>query len=239
MEKYLFWGAFFCAYLINGITGFAGNIFAMPVGIQTIGHAESIVVLNCTGFLASIIIAVTCFRHIVWRELAKMCIIMTIFMAIGAWINTVAPLDVLLKVYGVAVLIIAIRGLVLSKRKTTKLLPEWLLYVILAFAGIIQGMFVSGGSFLAIYALQKLKDKDEFRGTTTATWVVLNGLYSLYGIQAGGLAGEGLLVLAVCIPLLIIATWLGGQISKRISQEQFTKFTYVLLTVVGIVLLFK
>ncbi len=35
MEKYLFWGAFFFAYLINGITGFAGNIFAMPVGMST------------------------------------------------------------------------------------------------------------------------------------------------------------------------------------------------------------
>lgn len=52
MEKYLFWGTFFFAYLINGITGFAGNIFAMPVGMVTIGHEESIVVLNCTGFLA-------------------------------------------------------------------------------------------------------------------------------------------------------------------------------------------
>lgn len=47
MEKYLFWGAFFFAYLINGITGFAGNIFAMPVGMSTIGHETSIAVLNC------------------------------------------------------------------------------------------------------------------------------------------------------------------------------------------------
>ena len=44
MEKYLFWGAFFFAYLINGITGFAGNIFAMPVGMSTIGHETSIAV---------------------------------------------------------------------------------------------------------------------------------------------------------------------------------------------------
>lgn len=71
MEKYLFWGTFFFAYLINGITGFAGNIFAMPVGMVTIGHEESIVVLNCTGFLASVLIAFTGIKHVVWKELAK------------------------------------------------------------------------------------------------------------------------------------------------------------------------
>ena len=41
------------------------------------------------------------------------------------------------------------------------------------------------------------------------------------------------------IPLLILSTWLGGLIQKRISQEQFVKFTYVLLTVIGCVLLIK
>ncbi len=237
MEKYLFWGTFFFAYLINGITGFAGNIFAMPVGMISIGHAESIVVLNCTGFLASCLIAFTSIKHCNWKELAKMLVVMAIFMAIGAWINTVAPLSILSKIYGVAVLVIAIRGLFFNKEE--RLLPEWLLFVILAIAGLIQGMFVSGGSFLAIYALQKLKDKDEFRATTTMTWVFLNGGYALFGIGGGGLEGDGLLVLAVCIPLLILSTWLGGLIQKRISQQQFVKFTYVLLMVIGCVLLVK
>ena len=237
MEKYLFWGTFFFAYLINGITGFAGNIFAMPVGMATIGHEESIVVLNCTGFLASVLIAFTSIKHVVWKEWAKMCLVMAIFMAIGAYVNTIAPLSILSKVYGVAVLVIAIRGLFFGKED--KLLPGWMLFIILAIAGLIQGMFVSGGSFLAIYALQKLKDKEEFRATTTMTWVFLNGAYAFYGIQGGGLAGDGLLTLAVCIPLLILSTWLGGRIQKSISQEQFLKFTYVLLTVIGCVLLFK
>lgn len=237
MEKYLFWGTFFVAYLINGITGFAGNIFAMPVGMSTIGHDTSIVVLNCTGWFASIMIAVTGLKHIVWREVLKMCAVMLVFMAVGAWINTIAPLNFLTKIYGVAILVIAAWGLFFNKGG--KSLPEWLLWVILALAGVIQGMFVSGGSFLAIYAMQKIKDKEAFRATTTMTWVVLNGAYAIFGIVQGGLAGEGWLLLLVCIPLLILATWIGGKIQARISQKQFTKFTYILLVVIGIVLLVK
>lgn len=237
MEKYLFWGTFAFAYLINGITGFAGNVFAMPVGMATIGHQTSIAVLNCTGFLASLLIAATNWRHIVWREVLKMSCIMAVFMALGAWINTVAPLQVLTKVYGAAILVITIRGLFFNKND--KDLPEPLLYLILGIAGVIQGMFVSGGSFLAIYALQKIRDKQQFRASTCALWTVLNGSYAAFGIAHGDLAGEGWLVLAVCIPLLVMVTLLGGKIQKHISQEQFIKFSYVLLTVVGIVLLVK
>lgn len=237
MEKYLFWGTFFFAYLINGITGFAGNIFAMPVGMVTTGHEESIVVLNCTGFLAGVLIAFTGIKHVVWKELAKMCVIMAIFMAIGAWINTIAPLSILSRY--TALRFWSLLSAVCSLTRKIMLLPDWLLYCILAIAGLIQGMFVSGGSFLAIYALQKIRDKEAFRATTTMTWVFLNGAYALYGIQGGSLGGDGLLTLAVCIPLLILSTWLGGLIQKRISQEQFVKFTYVLLTVIGCVLLIK
>ena len=237
MEKYLFWGAFFFAYFINGITGFAGNIFAMPVGMSTIGHDTAIVVLNCTGWLASIMIAVTGLKHIVWREVLKMCVIMLIFMALGAWVNTIAPLDFLSRIYGIAILVIAVRGFFFNKHK--KLLPEWMLYLIVAIAGVIQGMFVSGGSFLAIYALQKLKTKEEFRATTTMTWVILNGAYAIFGIVQGGLSGDGWLILLVCVPLLILATWLGHFVQKHISQEQFIKASYLLLIVVGVVLLVK
>lgn len=70
---------------------------------------------------------------------------MAIFMAIGAWLNHHCSAEHLSKVYGVAVLIIAIRGLFFNKED--KLLPDWILYYILAIAGLIQGMFVSGRFF--------------------------------------------------------------------------------------------
>lgn len=236
MEKYLFWGVFFFAYLVNGITGFAGNIFAMPVGMYTIGLDTSVAVLNWTGFIASVVIAFTSIKHVVWREVLKMTSVMLVFMVLGAWLDHVAPLEVLSKVYGAAVLIIAIRSAFFKKHK---LLPEWALWIILACAGVIQGMFVSGGSFLAIYALQKFQDKNTFRATTTMTWVFLNCVYGLYGIQSGSLNGDGLLILAVCIPMLLLATWLGSRVQDKISQDTFMKFTYGLLMVIGVVLLIK
>ena len=57
-EKIIFWAAFFVAYTLNAITGFAGNIIAMPVGMQTLGIQESIASLNVAGFLACGLLAI-------------------------------------------------------------------------------------------------------------------------------------------------------------------------------------
>ena len=52
--------------------------------------------------------------------------------------------------------VVGVRGLVLKQQR---FMPKWLLAVLLVLAGLIQGMFVSGGAILAIYALQRLQDK--------------------------------------------------------------------------------
>ena len=55
-------------------------------------------------------------------------------------------------------------------------LPKALLYLCLPAAGLVHGMFLSGGSFLIVYAVWALPDKERFRSTLSAVWVVLNSL---------------------------------------------------------------
>ena len=209
----------------------------MPFGIMTIGHTEAIVVLNCAGFLASGSIAFMNRKYILWREVAKIGVVMIVCMALGAWLITVAPLAFLTKVYGVAIVAIAVWGLFFNKQN--RVLPEWVLFLIVVVAGLIQGMFVSGGSFLAIYALQKIKDKNAFRGTTCTVWTILNATYATYCIATGAFTSEVAVIFAVCVPLLIVGTLLGSAAVKRLNQEQFTKFSYALLIVIGVVLFFR
>ena len=44
-------------------------------------------------------------------------------------------------------------------------------------------------------------------------------------------------VLLATIPLSLLASYLGVKILPRISQESFTRMTYVLLVVIGVLLL--
>lgn len=234
-EKIIFWAAFFVAYTLNAITGFAGNIIAMPVGMQTLGIQESIASLNVAGFLACGLLAIQGFKYIDWRQLARILAVMIVFMIVGIWLDTIVSLDILKKIFAIFVLIVGLKNLIFPQRKGV---PEWLLWVALALAGILQGMFVCGGAMLVIYATQKLPEKDQFRATLSMNWFILNVLYSLYSWHAGYMTADVGVVILGCIPLMIAAILVGGYINKRMSQEAFLKFTYVMLTVIGVIMLF-
>ena len=236
VKNVIFLAVFLFGYTVQAITGFAGNIFCMPVGTLTLGLQSSVSILNATGFLACTVLAVLNIRSIHWRELGKIVGVMLPFVVLGAWLDSVVPLHALLKIYGLVILAVGIKNLVQRKQS---FLPEWALWGVLAAAGLIQGMFVSGGAILAIYALQRLQDKDQFRATLSCIWMVLNFVYAALQLSQGHYTPDCLVMVAIAIPLLLVATWLGNKLQKRISQATFIKVTYVLLTVIGIILFVK
>ena len=129
----LFLGVFFIAYAIQAITGFAGNIIAMPAGMATVGMQESVAMLNATGMIGCGLIAIQNWKHINWRELAIMLVVMTPFMFVGIWLDAVLPLGILSKIYGAIVVVVGVRGLALKQQR---FMPKWLLAVLLVLAGL-------------------------------------------------------------------------------------------------------
>lgn len=234
MEKALFLAAFFFAYTVQAITGFAGNIFAMPVGTGLLGLNSTVSILNAMGFFACGLLAMTDIKMVNWREFFKIISVMIVFMLVGIWLDTLMPLEVLLKIYGAVIVLVGARNLLFTKQR---FLPEWALWIVLALAGIIQGMFVSGGAFLVIYAVQKLRDRQQFRITLSLVWAVLNLIYACIAFQQGHFTGDVIQVILMCVPLAIGATFLGNRLQKRISKERFLKLVYALLVVIGLILL--
>ena len=234
MEKALFLAAFFFAYTVQAITGFAGNIFAMPVGTTLLGLESTISILNAMGFFACGLLTVLNIKSVHWREFGKIIAVMVVFMFVGIWLDTLMPLHILLKIYGAVIVIIGAKNLLVPQQK---FMPEWALWIILALAGLIQGMFVSGGALLVIYAVQKLRDRQQFRITLSAIWTVLNFIYACIAFQQGHFTADVLQVIVFCIPLAVLATFAGSKLQKRISQEKFLKLTYVLLLGIGVLLL--
>lgn len=234
MEKVLFLVAFLFAYTIQAITGFAGNLFAMPVGTSLLGLNDTIAILNVMGVIACGGLAIFNYKHINWKEFGKIVGVMIVFLFVGIWLDTVIPLPVLLRIYGIIVIFVGVKNYFFPSKKD---LPEWSLWVVLVVAGLIQGMFVSGGAFLVIYAVQKIKDKQQFRITLLAVWGVLNFIYSIFAFQAGYFTQDVWYIILFAIPLAFISMALGNVLQKKISPEKFLKFVYFLLVIIGIILL--
>lgn len=226
---------FFFAFCIQSITGFAGNMLVMPTGMQLVGMSTTIVILNVCCVVNCGQLAFMNRASINKRELAKISGGMLLFMLLGIYLDAVLPLSWLVVAYGLVVLYVGVKNLVSKK---SRMLPEGALWVVLALAGLMQGMFVSGGAFLVIYAVQKLRDKDEFRSTLSALWCVLNIIYAAICLVQGKFTPEVLVLLCLCVPLGVIATITGNKIGKKFNQAQFVKFVYVLLVFIGLFLLF-
>ena len=108
-----------------------------------------------------------------------------------------------------------------------------MLLVILA-AGVVHGMFVSGGALLVIYASGALKEKEEFRATMAMLWVTIGCYLTGNQIQAGHFNSHVIFLCAAGVIPLFAGIWIGTKLVKKIKQETFLKLTYVLLIISGV-----
>ncbi len=226
---------FFLAYTLHSITGFAGNALAFPVMSLLLGMTDAKVVMNCVAWFSAIFLFIESFKDINWKEFLKMLSIMLPSTILGIWIcGILLSEEVLLMIYGIIVIVIALKNIFLKK---TMNLPTVILFLVLVLAGLIQGMFLSGGAVIVIYAVQKLTDRKEFRATINMIWLVIY-TYSMIDMGVrGNFSGYNIRLSLLTILPVFLSTWIGSKLVKKLDRKKFLKITYVLLLVLGISLL--
>ena len=219
---------------VQALAGFGGTLISMPLGIMLMGMALTKPVMTIVAWITGVVVIFAEYRHINWRELLKMVAVMLVGVLGGIWLTGKLQLQFLLIIYGVVVAAIGVKKFFFPGKGQP---PKAVQNLALAIAGIMQGLFVSGGSFLAVYAVERLPEKREFRGTVNAVWAMLNtvmiGAYFLDGVMTK----EVLTMSGIAIVPTLVAIWLGGVLTKRVKQQTFLKIVYVILMVSGAVLL--
>lgn len=216
---------------IQAITGFAGTLLAMPPCIRLIGSDTAKTVLNILAQVSCLAIMLSGWRQIRWKVLARMLAGMLAGMAVGIWLYARLPLDFLLTVYGILILVIALQKLFFPLPQTKTGKWSWLA---VPAAGVIHGMFVSGGALLVVYAAGALKQKEEFRATVASVWVILGFFVTYAQVQGGSVTGDTLLLTLAALVPMAAGIWVGNRLVRRISQPVFMKITYFLLAISGI-----
>ena len=222
------------AVFIQSVAGFGGTLISMPIGITLVGIATAKPVLTILAWLTGIMVAVSGWKHIDLKELAKMTGVMLVGVLLGVWVFGSVSMKYLLLLYAVVVLIIGFKKLFFESKNETKPLWQW---VSLSIAGLMQGMFVSGGSFLVIYATSQIKDKQVFRSTVNAVWAILNTVLIISYYFDGLLTAETLKLTGICVVPVLLAVYVANLASKKINQKVFLKITYLVLIASGAVLL--
>lgn len=222
------------ANTIQTITGFAGGPIAMPPSMALVGVGNAKAAITMILWLVTIIVTVQNLKYINPKKLGIMLFFMILGMIPGIWLFDRLPTKILMIVYGLIVVAIGVDKLL---RKNSKDLKTPYSYIALLMSGVMQGMFTSGGPFLALYATTAMKDKKEFRATVSSIWAVLN-IYLMWNMFRQGMyTGYVMKLAGMSILPVFAAIWIGNKISHKIKQETFLKLVYVLLIVSGGILL--
>lgn len=235
IQELLFLLVIFIANIFEAMTGFAGTLLALPPSILLIGIYDAKAVLNIFTLITCSIVAILNYKYINKKELLKILLFMLTGMGIGILLYEKLSVDYLLNIYAIFITIIALKNLL--GKKVIKKAPIFIYVSILILAGILHGMFLSGGSLLVIYAIMALNNKNEFRATLAAVWGVLD-LLLLINQSFLGYVNSSTLILSVYgfIPL-ILAIKLGNYLHQYIKQKAFYTITYILLLISGVSLL--
>ena len=245
LNHILFYLTIFLSNIIQGITGFAGTLLAMPFSLRLVGADIAVPVLTFLGFVSGLYVFLPNRDKVVWGEIKRVVTIMIPFMFLGVLIRErlMEQQRILYLILGVLVIFMAIRGLrdsfLKRDEKDKKPLSDPVMNLILILSGIIHGMFVSGGSLLVIYMAERLDDKTAFRSTLSAVWVILNGILLVTQIFSGDITGEVAMNQLIALPVLFLAMYIGSVLFKRMEQRTFLIITYILLIISGISLFIK
>lgn len=241
----LFFLIVFLSNVIQCITGFAGTALAMPFSLMLVDFAVAKPILNVLGLVASFGVVLSNPKAINRHELCKILSVMLMGILAGLIVTNYVQLQAgaLYKILGAVVLAFTAMGalnffrsdgLPLKREKTG--LES---YFILAVAGVVHGMFVCGGPLLVVYATKTLKDKDEFRTTLSAVWIVLNFIIFISDLQSGYFVLSTNAMMTVSLAILLFAMLAGNFIASKLNKKFFMALTYVLMVASAILLLVK
>lgn len=221
------------AVFVQSVAGFGGTLLSMPLGILLVGVGVARPVLTIVAWITGIVMAIAGWRQINWKELIKMTLVMLVGVLLGIWLFNNLSLSFLLVLYGVMIILIGLKKLL---RPSSRTLPAPLQWGALTIAGLMQGLFVSGGSFLVIYAMARIKEKQVFRPTINLVWALLNTVLVVNYFLSGQLSGSVLSASGICLVPTFLAMAAGAALAKRINQAVFLKIVNLILIVSGAVL---
>lgn len=247
MKVQLFFIIILLTNIIQGITGFAGTILAMPPSLMLVGYDTAKPILNALGILSGIYVLVTNGKNVNTKELRKVVLVMAVGMTGGFLLKALftGKEDILYKCLGIFVMGLAIQGLYAAREKGDSRIPEKAGktgvkgYALLVSSGLVHGMFVCGGPLLIGYLSKVIKDKVSFRATISTVWIILNTIVLLDDVRAGLWTPELVKLQLIAVPFFIVGMVIGTKLYKCMSQQLFMKLTYVLLFISGISLLVK
>ena len=176
----------FFSYAAQSISGFGSTVVAVTLGAHFFPLPVLIPSLVFLDMLLNGYLTYRYAGHIQHRLLwTRIIPFMAAGVAAGLVLFDLLAGNVLKQVLGLFVMVISIREMISLFTRSQKVVPPVLQKVLFVLAGVIHGLYASGGP-LVVYAASRLPlDKTAFRAVLTTLWGFLSALMTVYFILNG------------------------------------------------------
>jgi uncharacterized membrane protein YfcA len=230
------------AFTVEAAMGFGATVLAVTLGVHLFPLDQLLPVIVPLGLFLSATIAWRERAHIDWPLLlGRILPLMGVGLLAGILIFERASNEALRRVFGLFVVVLS--SLELWRRwaapqRPPEPLPPLRTGVTILGAGVIHGLYSSGGPLL-VYALGKAQlPKRRFRATLSSVWLVMGSALSLAYLLNGHLDSGTMTATLALLPVLGIALLAGNWLHHRLDEERFRVLVYGLLLVAGLTNLF-
>lgn len=226
--------AIFLGHLVSCVTGFGANVVALPLLALVVGIEPGKVAIVVLSTLLYGALTFRWWNRVQWKELGIIIAVTGVGLVLGMTFFEVLPPTASKIVLGIFVCLVGLQGL--FKPGLLRIVPDWLARVLLFVGGVVHGAFTVGGPLMVIYCHRAIPEKQTFRSTLGAMWLLLNlGLVAGWAIRSDWPPGALKLTL-IGIPFTAAGLVLGEIIHHRIQPKQFQMWVNALLIITGTML---
>ncbi len=225
------------AFTVESALGFGGTVITVALGARLVPVRALLPAFVPLNLALSLWFTVRCRRDIDRALLLRRVLpLMLLGMPLGMVL--VRRLDELTarRVFGALVVVLAAYELARAARPDASPrapLARPVSAALLAAAGVVHGMFATGGPLAVFVAGRELTDKARFRATLSALWLCLNAALLAGYAWEGAVGAASLPTTLALVPALFGGLWLGDRLHARVPERAFRVGVYVMLFAAG------
>jgi uncharacterized membrane protein YfcA len=224
----------FLSALTRSTFGFGDALIAMPLLTMAIGIQAATPLVALTANTIAIAILARNWRRVnvasAWRLVASSLLGIPIGLMFlkGTHDGVVTAL--------LSLLIVSFSLYSLLRPKLFVLTDDKLAYVFGLLAGILGGAYNTNGPPVVIYGTLRKWPAESFRATLQG-YFFPTGIFIILSHGLGGLwTPDVLRSYAICLPVVLLAVWLGSRLNQSIPKGKFDRYVHVFLIIIGVML---
>ena len=231
----------FLGFGTQAMAGFGGTVITLTLGALLVPIERLVPLIVAVGWVQTLILVIRLRGAVEWRLLGAFVMPLMTLGAVGGLVLQTFLGGAALKVfYGLFVIVVAIRELMIVVRASEvpqQALPRPIAALGTLGAGVIHGIYASGGPLL-VYVIGRLGlEKAAFRATLITVWFPLNTALLIYFASDGRITRSDLPSVAWLMIPIALALLAGEWAHQKVNERRFKTIANGILLLAGSVLL--